>query len=125
MALSNPKVMLETPDAVDTFLRDHPDAVIFKAGLCHKSPRTFEHVQAALEPHPDLPIGLIRVVEWRPASNHVERLTGIRHESPQFILFKEGRAVFARDNWDITREELEEALAEHFALSGQGAGSGV
>ncbi|HET7746331.1 MAG TPA: monothiol bacilliredoxin BrxC family protein [Vicinamibacteria bacterium] len=116
--LANEKVTLETPEAVDAFLRSHPDAVIFKAGLCHKSPHTFEYVQGALGPHPELPIGIIRVVEARSASNHVERLTGIRHESPQFILFKDGKAVFDRDNWDITREDLDGALREHFALAG-------
>jgi bacillithiol system protein YtxJ len=50
------------------------------------------------------------VVEARPASNHVASLTGITHESPQFILFRGGKAVFDRDNWDITDEAVAEGL---------------
>jgi bacillithiol system protein YtxJ len=54
------------------------------------------------------------VVEARPASNHVATRTGITHESPQIIFFKDGKAVFDRDNWDITGEAVAEALESHF-----------
>src|SRR5690625_7802150 len=51
-------------------------------------------------------IDLIRVVELRPASNLLSQLTGIRHESPQVILFRDGKPVFEVNNWDITPEAL-------------------
>jgi bacillithiol system protein YtxJ len=54
------------------------------------------------------------VVEARMASNRVAEITGIQHESPQLLLFKDGKAVFDRDNWDITAESLAEALEAHF-----------
>jgi bacillithiol system protein YtxJ len=60
-------------------------------------------------------LGIIRVVEARTASNHVAALTGITHESPQLILFKDGKAVFDRDNWDITGEAVAEGLEGHFS----------
>jgi hypothetical protein len=44
----------------------------------------------------------------------VAEKTGIKHESPQIVLFKDGNAVFDRDNWDITAEALQEALTDHF-----------
>jgi bacillithiol system protein YtxJ len=50
------------------------------------------------------------VVESRPASNHVASMTGIEHESPQIILFRDGKNVFDRDNWDITAEAMAEGL---------------
>jgi bacillithiol system protein YtxJ len=106
---------LTTPEQVDDFLRRHPDCAIFKVGSCHKTAETFRHVEAVLGPREELPLGLIRVLEARPASNHVAALTRIAHESPQLILFKAARPVFDRDNWDITPEDLAEALAEHFA----------
>ena len=105
---------LTTPAEVDAFLQKHPRAAIFKAGTCHKTNETFQHVERQLGPREDLPLGLIRVVEARPASNHVETLTGITHESPQLILFKDGRPVFDRDNWDITAEDVEAGVSEHF-----------
>lgn len=108
---------LTTPDEVDGFLKAHPDSAIFKAGTCHKTDETFTHVQARLEARAEIALGIVRVVECRPASNHVTALTGIAHESPQFILFRGGRAVFDRDNWDITPETLDQGLQAHFAAA--------
>ena len=114
MALKDRITFLTSPDQVDQFLAAHKSAVIFKAGTCHKTPSAFEHVQAQLEDRNDLPLGVIRVVEARAASNHMEKVSGIRHESPQLVLFKDGKPVFDRDNWDITEESLAEALQDHF-----------
>lgn len=113
MPLRERLIPLTTPQEVDEFLRSHPVCGIFKAGTCHKTPETFKSVDAQLDARTDLPVGLIKVVEWRPASNHVASLTGVRHESPQLLLFRDGKVVFHKDNWDITDEAVQEGL-EHF-----------
>lgn len=100
-------VNLDTPETVETFLRDHPTSVVFKAGTCHKTMQGFGFLQEKLEPRDDLMVGIIRVVEWRAASNLVAEATGIRHESPQVILFKDGEAVYDLDNWSITPDALD------------------
>ena len=105
---------LTTPEEVDGFLKTNPTSAIFKAGTCHKTQETFVHVKRHLEEREDLPLGVIRVVEARPASNHVAALTGISHESPQIILFKDGKPVFDSDNWDITEEAMAQGLSGHF-----------
>lgn len=110
MPLKDRISFLTTPAEVDAFLNENPTAAIFKAGLCHKTPETFVHVQAHLDPREDLKLGIIKVVESRPASNHVAAMTGIEHESPQIIFFKGGKNVFDRDNWDITAEAMSEGL---------------
>ena len=115
MGLKERISFLTTPEQVDQFLAAHKTAAIFKAGICHKTPSAFEHIQAQFEDREDLPLGVIRVVEARAASNHVEKLTGVRHESPQLLLFKDGKPVFDRDNWDITEEAVAVALSDHFS----------
>lgn len=105
-------VALTTPEEVDTFLAQNPLAAIFKAGTCHKTMQGFSVLETFLKKH-ELPLGFIRVVEWRPASNHVASLTGITHHSPQFIVFKNGKSVFDVDNWDITPEALAPVFTEH------------
>ena len=115
MTLKDRIRFLTTPEDVDEFLAQNPLAVVFKAGTCHKTQETFSQVQPLLEARPDLPLGVIRVVEARPASNRVAEVTGLRHESPQLILFKDGRVVFDRDNWDITGESFASALGERLA----------
>ncbi|WP_034384770.1 monothiol bacilliredoxin BrxC family protein [Deinococcus sp. YIM 77859] len=98
-------VPLTTPEEVDDFLQEYPLAAVFKAGTCHKTMQGFGVVESFLQRH-ELPVGFIRVVEWRPASNHVAERTGIVHHSPQFILFKDGEPQFEVNNWDITPEAL-------------------
>lgn len=98
-------VPLTSPEDVDAFLQEYPQAAIFKAGTCHKTMQGFGVLETFLQKH-DLPVGFIRVVDWRPASNHVAELTGLTHHSPQFILFQNGDAKFEVNNWDITPEAL-------------------
>jgi bacillithiol system protein YtxJ len=106
---------LTRPEQVDEFVDKHPACAIFKAGSCHKTDEVFRAVQEQLGPREDIPLAIIRVIESRPASNRVAERTGIQHESPQLILFKEGKAVFDRDNWDIEADAIGEALGAHFA----------
>lgn len=58
-------------------------------------------------------VSLIVVQSARPVSNEVATLTGIRHESPQAIILRKGRAVWNVSHWRITRSAIEEALREH------------
>jgi bacillithiol system protein YtxJ len=103
---------LNTPEDVRAFLSAHPTSVIFKAGTCHKTMQGFGFLQEQLEPRTDLHVGIIRVVEARPASNFVAEQTGLRHESPQVILYKEGEPVFEVNNWNITPETLGGGFAQ-------------
>jgi bacillithiol system protein YtxJ len=105
-------VNLSSPEDVQGFLAQNPTSVIFKAGTCHKTMQGFGFLQEKLEPREDLMVGIIRVVEARPASNLIAEMTGLTHQSPQVILFKEGQPVFERNNWDITPEELDEGFAQ-------------
>jgi bacillithiol system protein YtxJ len=111
-------VNLTSPEDVTGFLAQNPTSVIFKAGTCHKTMQGFGFLQEKLEPREDLMVGIIRVVEARPASNLIAEMTGITHQSPQVILFKEGQPVFERNNWDITPEDLDQGFA-HVPATGE------
>ncbi len=101
---------LTTAEEVQGFLQEFPTSVIFKAGTCHKTMQGFGFVQGEVEPREDLPVGLIRVVESRPASNWIAESTGIRHESPQVIIYRDGKPVFEANNWGITQDVLAPAF---------------
>jgi bacillithiol system protein YtxJ len=107
MSLQNRMFELRTPEDVDSFVTQYPTAAIFKAGTCHKTMQGWGNIEKLLREREDVPVGIIRVVEARPASNYVEQRTGITHQSPQIILFREGQAKFDLDNWNITEENLE------------------
>jgi bacillithiol system protein YtxJ len=101
---------LTTPEEVDAWLDRHPRAVLLKLGTCHKNTLALREVESQLGAVEELPLGLIHVVESRPASNHVAARTGIVHESPQLLLFRDGSAVYERNNWDITPEAVRQGL---------------
>ena len=58
-------------------------------------------------------ISLIVVQQARDVSREVESVTGIRHESPQAIILRNGKAVWNLSHWKITRSAVEAALREH------------
>ena len=103
---------LTSPEEVDAFLRANTQAIIFKAGTCHKTMEGFQQLQTALGERA-LPIGFIKVVENRAASDRVTELTGIVHHSPQVMMFDAGESFFNLDNWSITVDALTPALAHY------------
>jgi len=58
------------------------------------------------------------IQDARPVSNRVVERTGVRHESPQALLFVDGHVVWHASHGSITRSSLREALRE---ASGGGA----
>lgn len=122
MALQDRVSELRTPEQVDQFLTQNPNAAIFKAGTCHKTMQGWGNIETLLRDREDVQVGIVRVVESRPASNHIADLSGVTHQSPQIIVFKDGQPLFDLDNWDITTDALEPLLSEHLgAVSGSGA----
>ncbi len=51
-------------------------------------------------------INLVIVQKARDISNEIAQKTGIRHESPQAIVLKNGKAVYSASHYDITSEDL-------------------
>lgn len=48
----------------------------------------------------------LAVQESRDLSNHIAEKFGIKHESPQAFLFKEGQPVWNDSHWNITSKQL-------------------
>ena len=116
MALQDrPILPLTTPQEAEEYLRAHPDCAVFKAGECYRSPAALERVLRAVAERPDFPIARVRVVVSRAASDWIEEATGIRHASPQLLLFKGGKVVYARDDLEIDEASIAEALRKYFA----------
>jgi len=113
MGLRQRMYELTTVEELEEFLQRFPTGAIFKAGSCHKTSQGFGQVEQALDPLEEIHLAFVRVIESRPVSNAIAEKTGIKHESPQLILFVEGQVVYAVDNWDISAEVIEQALDQH------------
>ena len=55
-------------------------------------------------------VSLVVVQRARDVSNEIEARTGIRHESPQAIVLRNGEAVWTASHFDITSDAVEKAV---------------
>jgi bacillithiol system protein YtxJ len=62
---------------------------------------------------PELKAAVILVIENRRLSEAVAERLGVRHESPQTLLIKDGRVVWHASHWSITSEALVTALRSY------------
>ena len=88
--------------------------LIFKHSTqCPISAHVYADFKGFAESSPDLLSGLVLVIENRRLSNAIAERLKVRHESPQAIVVKEGRAVWHASHWSITSDSLNEALRSH------------
>ena len=86
--------------------------LLFKHSLaCPVSARAFHEYERFASDHPDVATAWLEVREQRPLSRLVEERSGVRHESPQAILFDDGQASWHASHGAITAASLAEALA--------------
>ena len=80
--------------------------VLFKHDFaCHISANAYRELAAVPGEVP-----LIDVGRQKGLADEVASLTGIEHESPQVIVLRDGRPVYAASHWDITGEKVARAV---------------
>jgi bacillithiol system protein YtxJ len=62
------------------------------------------------EAQPSAELWRVLVIENRALSARVASATGIRHQSPQVLLFSGGQVVWHASHWSITEEAMADAL---------------
>jgi bacillithiol system protein YtxJ len=63
------------------------------------------------QPDPNVIYRLIVVQNARSISNEAAARLGVKHETPQAILVRNGNPVWHASHMDITSEAIEEAIA--------------
>ena len=58
----------------------------------------------------ELPKYLVIVQKERAVSNAIERDLGVRHESPQLLILKDGKGIWQATHYKIKRPLLSEAI---------------
>jgi bacillithiol system protein YtxJ len=69
-----------------------------------------EEVEGYLRNHPDLDAYLVDVRAQRALSQQIAARSGIRHESPQVIIFRRGLPIWNASHDEITAGELARRL---------------
>ena len=87
-------------------------AVLYKHSTrCPVSAIVIDDVLQFAERHPGWPVHIIRVIEHRQLSNAVAEQLGVRHESPQALVLKNGRCLWHASHNGITARRLSQNLS--------------
>lgn len=107
---SDPFIPLTSADSLDelfTRSNDRP-VILFKHSLtCSISSTVYEEMQRLKHE-----VSLIVIQNSRDISLEIEKRTGIRHESPQVIIVRNGTAVWNASHWAIKTATVEHAVLE-------------
>ncbi|HVF45748.1 MAG TPA: bacillithiol system redox-active protein YtxJ [Pyrinomonadaceae bacterium] len=92
------------------FERSNAEPVLlFKhSNSCPISARAYRQMQEV-----KTPVSLLVVQDGRELSSDVATRTGVRHETPQALVLRNGRAVWVASHFDISADAVEQAVREN------------
>ena len=109
--------MLKKIDTLEQFkdvLQKEERFFLLKHSLtCPISHAAYEEYQKYANGNSGTATYYLAVQEARPLSNEVAEKFSIKHESPQALLFSNGKAVWNASHWKITASSLTSAAAEN------------
>lgn len=83
-------------------------AMIFKhSNTCGISSRAYTQMSRL-----GRPLGIVIVQNARAVSDDIEKRTGVAHETPQLLIFRNGEVVWTASHGQIRAEAVEAALKE-------------
>jgi bacillithiol system protein YtxJ len=85
-----------------------PRAILFKhSPRCPVSAFAYREVTAFLAKSPDVPVHLVDVISHREVSRRIAEMSGVRHESPQILVVRDGTVAFHASHEGVTAKTLE------------------
>jgi bacillithiol system protein YtxJ len=86
-------------------------AVVYKhSDRCFACRRSLREMQRIAAEWPDVPVYLVNVIGQRSLAASIAERFDIRHESPQAILVRSGRAVWHGSHYAVTADDLAREL---------------
>ncbi|MBT2656962.1 bacillithiol system redox-active protein YtxJ [Bacillus sp. ISL-18] len=105
--------MLKKVDTVEQFndlMKTEGEFYLLKHSLtCPISLAAYKEYEKFAGSNHDIPTYFLAVQDSRPLSNEIAERFEIKHESPQAILFSEGKPRWNASHWKITSRSLTEA----------------
>jgi bacillithiol system protein YtxJ len=97
---------LSSPADLDA-LRHAPVALVYKhSSRCPISMMAWDEVESLAGQRPDVPVGVVDVIEARALSRHVAESLGVVHHSPQAILLVHGAPAWAGSHFDVRADAI-------------------
>ncbi len=90
----------------------HPVAILKHSVTCGISRMAMNGLQRDWDlTEDDLHFYYLDLLSYRPVSNAIAERSGVRHESPQVIIFKAGKAIYDASHGAISVSGIRQALA--------------
>lgn len=77
---------------------------------CSTSSHAFREYRMFVEANPEVAHGWIDVVAQRDWARQIADETGVTHQSPQALLFVDGKVVWHASHFEITQKSLTEQV---------------
>jgi bacillithiol system protein YtxJ len=89
--------------------------LLFKHSFtCGTSAEALDELVAHLNEGPaDVHYAIVTVQTHRSVSTAVAERLGVRHETPQALLIRDGRVVWSASHFRVTADAVEEAIRRH------------
>lgn len=102
---------LDELDRVLAASGDRPLLLFKHSRTCSTSAEALDELVSLLNEHPaDASYAMVTVQTHREVSNAVARKLGVRHETPQALLIRDGRVVWSASRFRVTATAVEEAI---------------
>lgn len=102
---------INTVEEFNQVLADNEAILFLKHSLtCPISQAGFEQYQQYTANNDKVHAYYLAVQEARPLSNYIAETYGVKHESPQALLFADDQVVWNASHYNITVEALKDAV---------------
>ena len=97
-----------TLDSLITDSKQKPVIVFKHSTACSISSRAYREMEKV-----QADVNILVVQSAREISRELANLTGVRHETPQVIVLRDGRAVWNASHFDVQAGAVTEAIQTH------------
>lgn len=104
------KEQVTTIEEFENIVSRNEKFLLIKHSLtCPISGNAFDEYENFIKEN-NFPTYYLYVQEARPLSNYIAENFGVKHESPQALLFESGKVKWHASHWDITKSSLKQAI---------------
>ena len=109
--MGNRFLEIDDRTALDGLLTDSKQkpVIVFKhSNACSISSRAYREMEKV-----EADVNILVVQSAREVSRELANLTGVRHETPQVIVLRDGKAVWNASHFDVQAGAVAEAVESH------------
>ena len=112
MKVLTPLIDVQSVDAAIAESRERPVLLFKHSRYCGVSCEALEELQSHIDARADGAVAykMITVQTHRPVSDAIAQRLGLRHETPQAILLRDGKVVWNASHFRITATQLDQVL---------------